>query len=194
MFLFVVAPIWAAAREEVLFRGYLQGALSDFIPQSAPLIVAVAAAFAHFFQGLMLVALLQMPIALLFAAAYRSTRSLLVVWIAHTLVAFILFAEYYLVYNLGVDRWRVCLGPALVASVGIVCRGKTAVRSIKETIWQSGWSRMQLVFGAASTPILLALITWMYPPNILLDWPALSVIALGGLTLSAVLKRSTRPV
>ncbi len=112
-----VAPVGAALAEEILFRGYLQGALASRLGAGWGILLA-AVAFTALHAGQGPAALLAVgPAALGLGLLYRATGSLLAPWVAHTAVDVIAFLR----MGAGgaqVSAWDLPL--AAVAAMGLV--------------------------------------------------------------------------
>jgi membrane protease YdiL (CAAX protease family) len=130
-----VAPLATALPEELVFRGYLQGALSTrFGAGWALVLTALVFALFHAYQGPVAVVLTVVPAALVLGVLYRSTGSLVAPLVAHAGLNAASFIQ------LGVETSRpelalpVVGGLALV-SAGLLLAGRRQVRAGLGLTW-----------------------------------------------------------
>jgi membrane protease YdiL (CAAX protease family) len=119
VFIMVVVPISAALGEELLFRSYVQGSLSRLHVSWGPLAAAVAFVISHRFQGLIPILGLHLPLALLFAAVYRRTGSLVPVFFAHLLFDVMVFGELYILSAQPSATMLLAAGLSAACTVGL---------------------------------------------------------------------------
>jgi membrane protease YdiL (CAAX protease family) len=113
-----VAPLATALPEELLFRGYLQGAVSTrFGAAWGVLLSALVFALFHGYQGGLTVLVAVLPAALVLGLLFRATGSLLAPLIAHAALNAASFTQ------LGVEAYRPGLAPALITGLSLASAG-----------------------------------------------------------------------
>ena len=124
-----VAPLATALPEELLFRGYLQGALSTRFGAAWGLLLSVLAfALFHAYQGALTVLVAVLPAALVLGVLFRATGSLVAPLVAHAVLNACSFLQ------MGLERHLPGLAPGVViglslVSIGLLVAGRRQVRA-----------------------------------------------------------------
>lgn len=136
LFVVVVAPIFAALAEEVLYRGFMQSGLQRVHVGWGAVAVILTFAGAHAYQGLVSVLFFVLPVTILYTAARRLDPGLGPLMAAHLVVDVAIFAGFFLCDARPDLRVIVC-GVALVAAAGTVFATRGALRTL--LVEARGW-------------------------------------------------------
>ena len=145
LLLFVV-PIGAAIGEELVYRGYLRGALRDCHRAWGPVTAALVFAGLHAFQGLVPLLLFHVPGALLVVAAYRRTGNIVVFILFHLAFDLIVFtALWFMAGEAASATWL----PVALLGVGLgvlAALRRTVLALVRELVdllvgLRGGWRR-----------------------------------------------------
>lgn len=136
LFVFVVAPIFAALAEEVVYRGLLQSGLQRIHVGWGAVAAIVTFAGAQAYQGLLSVVVFVLPVTILFTAARRLDPGLGPLMAAHGIMDAAIFAGFFVCDARPELRGVVC-GVALVVCVGVL----VATRRGLSALWAEtrGW-------------------------------------------------------
>jgi len=136
LFVLVVAPIFAALAEEVVYRGLMQSSLQRVHVGWGAVAVIVTFAGAHAYQGIVSVLLFVLPGTILFTAARRLDPGLGPLMAAHLIIDIAIFAGFFLCDARPELRIVVC-GLALVASAGLLLATRRALGALLDEA--RGW-------------------------------------------------------
>ncbi len=135
LFVLVVAPIFAALAEEVVYRGFIQSGLQRVHVGWGAVAAIVTFAGAHAHQGILSVLLFVLPGTILFTAARRLDPGLGPLMAAHLVIDLAIFAGFFLCDARPELRIVVC-GIALVSSVGALLATRRAFGSLLAETWR----------------------------------------------------------
>ncbi len=126
LFVVVVAPIFGALAEEVVYRGFLQSGLQRIHVGWGAVAVIVTFAGAHAYQGIVSVLLFVLPGTILFTAARRLDPGLGPLMAAHLIIDVVIFAGFFLCDARPELRVVAC-GLTLVVSAGALLATRRAL-------------------------------------------------------------------
>ncbi len=129
LFVVVVAPIFAALAEEVVYRGFMQSGLQRIHVGWGAVAAIVTFAAAHAHQGIVSVVVFVLPVTILFTAARRLGPGLGPLIAAHLLMDVAIFAGFFLCDARPELRTIGC-GLALVVSVGTLLATRRALGAL----------------------------------------------------------------
>lgn len=129
LFVVVVAPIFAALAEEVVYRGFIQSGLQRIHVGWGAVATIVLFAGAHAYQGISSVLLFVLPVTILFTAARRLDPGLGPLMAAHLIMDVAIFAGFFLCDARPELRIAVC-GLALVVSAGTLFATRRVLRAL----------------------------------------------------------------
>lgn len=127
LFVFVVAPLFAALTEEVVYRGFMQSGLQRIHVGWGAVAAIVTFAAAHAYQGILSVLIFVLPVTILFTAARRLDPGLGPLMAAHLIMDVAIFAGFFLC-DTRPDLHTVTCGLALIASA-------TTLLATRRALW-----------------------------------------------------------
>lgn len=163
LFVVVVAPIFAALAEEVVYRGFMQSGLQRIHLGWGAVASIVVCVAAHAHQGAISVLFFVLPVTVLFTSARRLQPGLGPLMAAHLIVDIAIFAGFFLC-NARPDLHVVVCGLAFVACITALLVTRRALRAllIETRAWVStlrgevaphiGWV-LGFVVGAAAIAV-----------------------------------------
>lgn len=125
LFVLVVAPIFAALAEEVVYRGFMQSGLQRIHVGWGAVAAIVIFTGGHAYQGILSVLLFVLPGTILFTAARRLDPGLGPLMAAHLIIDVAIFAGFFLC-DARPDLHAVACGLALVVSAGTLLATRRA--------------------------------------------------------------------
>lgn len=134
LFVVVVAPIFAALAEEVLYRGFMQSGLQRIHVGWGAVAIIITVAGAHAHQGLLSVLICVLPVTIVFTAARRLDPGLGPLMVAHLVIDVAIFAGFFLC-DARPDLHVLVCGVALVVSVATLLVTRMALRALFAETW-----------------------------------------------------------
>lgn len=153
----MVIPIQAAFAEEVIYRGYLQGALSRCHRAWGPFCAALLFAAPHAFQGAVPLLLFHLPGALVVAAVYRRIENIVVMIATHAVFDLIVFAVMIHVVHHPGHRVALSAGIAVGAAAVLVGLRGTVLALWHEVLSLLSGLRVRWATWISNTLLLLGL-------------------------------------
>lgn len=129
LFVLVVAPIFGALTEEVVYRGFMQSGLQRIHVGWGAVAIIVTFAGAHAYQGLVSVLLFVLPGTILFTAARRLDPGLGPLMAAHLIIDVVIFAGFFLC-DARPDLRAVACGLTFVVSAATLLVTRRAFRAL----------------------------------------------------------------
>ncbi len=136
LFVFVVAPIFGAVAEEIMYRGFMQRGLQRVHLGWGAIAVIVTFAGAHAHQGIISVMFFVLPLAVLFTAARQLDPSLGPLIVAHLVIDVAIFAGFFVCEVHPQWHAEVCAGALAVSGTALLATAGAFKALLVET---RGW-------------------------------------------------------
>ncbi len=195
LFVLVVAPIYAALMEELIYRGVIQGVASRVDRAWGPLAAMLAFALIHLYQGWVAMIVSVLPVSLVFTLQRRRFPSIWPLVLGHLVIDLLLFVGIFEAREqpeaqLWIGTGGLCLGLALLFGSRRVGRELWAELGI--------WAREFSWAGARRhLPWTLVLVACVTPQQMLIGHLGLPLVIALAIVLAAVAvlrrRRNARP-